>query len=62
MKFIIEGTPEELKELFGEGAVRRFIDRDEDDEDKVIPPDEYAKINFINVVADVAKNYLDETK
>ena len=60
MKFIIEGTPDELKELFGEGAVLRFINRDE--EDKVIPPDEYAKINFINVVVDAAKNYLDETK
>lgn len=43
MKFILEGTPEELKKLFGEGAVLRFIDKDadkEDDEGKVIPPDE----------------------
>ena len=62
MTYNKDDIPKELKELFGEGAVRRFIDRDEDDEDKVIPPDEYAKINFINVVADVAKNYLDETK
>ena len=38
MKLIIEGTPEELKEFFGEGTIIGFIDESKltDDEKRIV--------------------------
>ncbi len=54
MKLIIEGTPEELKEFFGEGTIIGFIDESELEDDeyedctKEISKTDLSKMKYLN--------------
>ena len=63
MKFVIEGTSEELKEFFGEGAFFKFVNKDEfedDDCSEEIPNEDMPKIKCLNTVAEALAKFLAE--